>query len=142
MKQKTTFYGLRWWALLFVIAVVFASWILAAQHHMEQPQLVSFSGQPVYNAEGGIAAFPITLTYRQTEKRFDGKKPESWITTDTFDLVKQELHTMALGGNTMAYGAVREDLINVLGALYRSVHPPPMPQMQNSAFRGERPDPK
>lgn len=114
----------------------------AAQHHMEQPQLVSFSGQPVYNAEGGIAAFPITLTYRQIEKRFDGKKPESWITTDTFDLVKQEAHTMALGGNTMAYGAVREDLINVMGALYRSMHPPPMPQMQNSAFRGEQPQPK
>lgn len=30
MKQKTTFYGLRWWALFLVVAVVFASWVLAA----------------------------------------------------------------------------------------------------------------
>lgn len=116
--------------------------LYGAQHHMEQPQLVSFSGQPVYKPDGMLESFPIVLTYRQTEKRFDGKKPESWITTDTFDLVKQELHTMALGGNTMAYGAVREDLLNVMGALYRSVHPPPMPQMQNSAFRGQQPTTK
>lgn len=164
MKIHRSFLGLNWWLVAGVIWWVIMGVValsigvlvvravlhrieppqlvsLSAQHRMEQPQLVSFSGQPVYKPDRTLESFPIVLVYRQTEKRFDGKPPASWITTDTFDLVKQELHTMALNGNTIAYGAVREDFINVLGALYRSVHNDPLPEMQNSAFRGEPPPP-
>lgn len=140
MNFPKSFLGLRWWVAVVIVALSIAIGVLvaaAAQHRIEPPQLVSLSAQPVYDADGKVTAFPVTLIYRITEKRTDGTKPNSWITTDNFDLVAQAQNTIALDGNTVTLGIVREDLTEVAGALYRSVHPPPLPTMQRKAIRGE-----
>lgn len=121
-------------ALSIAIGVLVAR---AAQHRIEPPQLVSFSARPIYDADGKLTAFPVTIIYRITEKRTDGTKPNSWVTTDNFDMVAQAQNTIALDGNTVTLGIVMGDLIEVGGALYRSVHPPPLPTMQRKAIRGE-----
>lgn len=110
--------------------------LFAAQHRVSQPQLVSFSGQPIYDETGKLMAFPVTLRYKITVHPSEGET-KSWIQTAEFDLVAQEKMTLPLDGNTVEFSAVRDDIIEVAGALFRTMHPPPLPQMQRKAIRGE-----
>lgn len=144
MKTHPTYYGLSPFAWLLWILTAIAIGVaipvvvssLTAQHHNEPPQLVSFSAQPVYDAAGFLIAFPVTVRHKITDKPADGSAPKSWIQTTEFDLVHQAQHTMALDGETVELGSVRDDIINVAGALHRLHNPPPLPRMTRKAIRG------
>lgn len=114
----------------------FAFRAFSAQHRIAQPQLVSISAQAVYDETGKLIAFPVTLRYKVSLHASEGSDAKSWVTTAEFDLVAQERHTIPLDGNTVEFAAIRDDLIEVAGALYRREHPLPLPQMERKALRG------
>lgn len=122
--------------ILLAIGLGVAVAVYAAQHRIAQPQLVSISAQAVYDADGKLIAFPVTLRYKVSLHASEGATAKSWVTTAEFDLVAQEKHTIPLDGNTVEFSAIRDDLIEVAGALYRREHPLPLPQMQRKALRG------
>jgi hypothetical protein len=116
--------------VVLVVLVVLACALFGAQGPtlVEKPQLIEFSGTPLYSDAGELESFHVTAKFRVKEMRPDGKTPRYAIVPVNFDLVQQGGQTVVLGNAIVEFQDVLSDLMGVSEFAWKLHHPDPLPQ--------------